>query len=282
VAYNYLVPRVSPLLADYNCTGSINVAELIKRLRDARATLRHTVRIYHEGAIVDERVQILDIRDGALANSVVERYSWTAVGAMWGDIPGFLEEDVRVVDGAQLFASKHNRPTYVAHWSPCRKGYLINLSPKFADPRAIDQIAEFNRFVDTCSTVWVDQERDYGESFIFVNPFTQPIVVKIQAEDGRTIRGTKIPPLSGRRVGLDRLLRGNERSWQGQVQITASNRLLISNCKHSFSDPSDVTDLEHLDPYRTDPTHLPAFKWLRIRFGHLRSALGADMRRLKT
>ncbi len=24
-----------------------------------------------------------------------------------------------------------------------------------------------------------------------------------------------------------------------------------------------ITDFEHLDPFRTDPTHLPAFQWFR-------------------
>ena len=40
------------------------------------------------------------------------------------------------------------------------------------------------------------------------------------------------------------------------------------NFKHSFQDPTVISDLEHLDPYRAEPTHSRFFKILRNQLGH--------------
>lgn len=275
--YNYLVPRISPLYPGYSCTGFVNAEALSQRLRDGTGVLDHVIRVYRESTVVHEARQTLEFRDGEPLNEISERFHWSAAGADWGEVPGFLEEDIRTADGSLRFVTKYNRPAYVMNWAPGRKTYLINLSPKFADQRVIEQIATFGRFIDTCSTVWIDRERDYGHSFILVNPFTKPIVARFQSEDGRVLRGNRVPAQSARIVRSDRLLAPDEKSWRGQVQITASNRLLVADCKHALSDPGQVTDMEHLDPYRTDPTHFPAFQWLRQRIGRALADRGINL-----
>lgn len=259
---------------------ALNTAALAKRLRDRTGVLKHVMRVYHEGEIVEETEQPLDIRDGQLANAASERFVWQGERADWGDVPGFLEENICTTDGQRLFITKYHEPSYSLNWATGRKSYMINVSPKFADPRVIEQIAQFNFFIDTSSTIWIDRDRDCDESLLCVNPFTQPIVVKLDTNDGRTLRGNRVPPLSARRIMLSRFLRDDESSWQGQVQIVANNRLQVSLCKHSFNDANLVTDVEHLDPYRTDPTHQPASQWIRAKIGEVLQDRGIDTKHL--
>ena len=68
-------------------------------------------------------------------------------------------------------------------------------------------------------------------------------------------------------ISLAPLLLKGEEMWAGQIQITATNRVITFNVKHSFKDPTNISDHEHLDPYRGEPTHFPATQWLRLRLG---------------
>ena len=37
--------------------------------------------------------------------------------------------------------------------------------------------------------------------------------------------------------------------------------------KHSLREPGIISDHEHLDPYRGEPTHFPATRWFRLKVG---------------
>ena len=282
MTYSYLIPQVAILMPGYSTTRVLDFAALGARLREGTGTLRQTLRVYHDGHVVKETERELVFDKGALVNKPLQNYTWHSASVEWGEIPGFLEEDIRVADGSLGLLTKYNKPAYVLNAAPNRKGYLTNATLKYADPRIVSQIASFGFFLDTFSPLWIDRDRDYGESFAFINPFAKLIHAKILTEDGRSIRRIEVPPMSSRRVNLDAILRDDERSWRGHAQITAINRLVIVNCKHSLLHPYRITDLEHLDPYRTDPTHLPAFKWLRQKVGRLLANRGFDMERLRS
>ena len=56
------------------------------------------------------------------------------------------------------------------------------------------------------------------------------------------------------------ILNDEESEWKGHIQLLASNRVGMFNFKHSFQDPTLISDLEHLDPYRAEQTHLRFFQ----------------------
>jgi len=80
--------------------------------------------------------------------------------------------------------------------------------------------------------------------------------------------------MSVRRVDLAQLLEVGEWRWRGRLQLTANNRLITFDVKHSFADPTLITDHEHLDPFRADPTHLPLTRLLRARAGRPQTGRG--------
>jgi hypothetical protein len=68
-------------------------------------------------------------------------------------------------------------------------------------------------------------------------------------------------------VSLEGLIEDGETGWCGQIQITATNRVITFDLKHSLREPDLISDHEHLDPYRGEPTHFPASRWLRLKAG---------------
>jgi hypothetical protein len=283
MAYNYLIPRLTSILPGYSCSATLfRAGDIIKRLREPNGKINVGVRVYHEGEVIHEHLDTVEIREGEVVSGDPKPFVWDGSTIDLGENPAFVEEDIRATDGEPLFISKFNQPSYAHHWAPRRKAIFTNLSQKFVDPRVIKWVGIYGRFLDTCSTNWVDRERDYGESVLFVNPWASPIVIKINAEGGRSIRGIKVQPKSVRRISLEQLLRKDETKWMGQIQITANNRIVSTSCKHSLSDPTYITDIEHFDPYRADPTHMPAFQMLRLRFGLALSNRGINMKRLRT
>lgn len=133
----------------------------------------------------------------------------------------------------------------------------------------IEQIAKHGRYVDAYNVVRLDRTRDYGESLILINPYRRPVLASIRSHDGQQLPRMKIPPQSGRRVDLSFLLAEEATEWVGRVQLTANNRLVVYDVKHSLRDPAVIFDHEHMDPFRGEPTHIPLTRRFRQELGRL-------------
>ena len=58
-----------------------------------------------------------------------------------------------------------------------------------------------------------------------------------------------------------------ETKWSGHMQLTASNRIVTFNFKHSFKNKKIISDYEHLDPFRGEETYMPLTRSLRNKIG---------------
>ncbi len=75
--------------------------------------------------------------------------------------------------------------------------------------------------------------------------------------------------MTGRMINLAELIAPDEPRWMGRIQLTANNRVITHIVKHSISDPTRISTVEHLDPFRADPTHSPLFRWLCLTIGQV-------------
>ena len=89
--------------------------------------------------------------------------------------------------------------------------------------------------------------------------------------DGRHLPRLRIPALSARYLHLVNILQEKESAWVGEIQLTANNRLITFDVKHALSDIRTISDHEHLDPFRGEPTHMPLFQWCRSSVGNFLS-----------
>ena len=155
-----------------------------------------------------------------------------------------------------------------------RKAFTDN-AWKYAAPPVIQQIAEYGRFADAYPAVLIDRDRDLGMSVILINPYMKDIICRLYTHDGRKPLRVRIPSMSARRAELLDFLEPSERRWRGQIQLTANNRVVTYIVWHSLREPVAVSDQEHLDAYRGEPTHIPATLQLRRNVGAFVGRKGA-------
>ena len=125
----------------------------------------------------------------------------------------------------------------------------------------------------------MDKDLDYGQSITMINPYLKPIVAKITTNDGRAFPRVRIPAESARNVRISQIMKPEERRWAGDIQVTANNRVVLYDFKHKLSDPTQISDHEHLDYYQVNNSYEPAFRHFRHKVAIFLQKIGLFERR---
>lgn len=278
MSFHYMIPTLGVRHTGYDCTIDPPFDTMARVLVSGDSKLLWRLRTIHDGEQRDVFETELDYEGGKLASAPPAPFVLAAEKTGGDGDPGFFETDFVVADGSPDFVT--NQPLvvpYAVYSAPGRKSFFSTPTNKFAVPSVINMVAEYGRFIETYPVVSIDRARDYGESIAMINPYNKDIIAEVQAYDGRQIRRIRVPRMSARYVRLDRLLKAGETSWNGRIQLTANNRVVTFDVKHSLANPEIISDEEHLDPFRADPTHVPAFQAFRLgvgRYLQLRGLLG--------
>lgn len=265
---SYLIPIIAWLPKGYDCSIVMPLGEIAQRLPKGTGSIIRAWTAYRDGAPVAEGEERISFDKGRPLGEPANEVTWH--GADLDDWPvegGYLEFAVRVADDAPLFSSNRPPAFYNVYAAPGRKSFFACHTWKFGSPQVIGQIAAFGRYADAYPVIHIDRECDLGDSLVLINPYRRPILAKILTNDGRRPRRQRIEPMSGRMIDLAALIAPDEDKWSGQIQLTANNRVITHIVKHALSDPTRIGSMEHLDPFRADPTHLPLFRWLRLTAG---------------
>ena len=267
----YLIPTVSSLPLGFDCILPISEKVLARRVHGREGSIIHRLRVFHEGKIIEEEARSITFKNGVFENFWLEAFKWSYKKDLWRHNPGFLESEFRIEEGDIRFYGKAPMAFYAVYSATGKKGFLSDNAYKFSSPPIISQIAAYGRFVETYSVIRIDQPRDYGDSLILINPYNKAILCTLVTMDGRQMPRLRVPALSARYMNLEGILKDGENKWEGEIQLTANNRLIVYDLKHALSDITIVSDHEHLDPFRGDPTHLPFFQWCRASGGEFLS-----------
>jgi hypothetical protein len=100
----------------------------------------------------------------------------------------------------------------------------------------------------------------YAESLIVINPYLRPLKLQVHASNGRSLQKIKLNAYTADYVDLTELMRDDEQSWMGRVQLDSKAGVIVFDVKHKWGDRTIISDHEHFDPFRADPTHLPILK----------------------
>jgi hypothetical protein len=268
-AFEYIIPILYDAPDRYDVTVEYAPDQIARRLANRTGKLTWDIRVYHEGVMVDQRVTTLEFTpDRTPADSELQ-YVWRGSQFDGRGRPGFVESAFKLADDNSHFVTKAPMGNYALYSAKGRPSYRADGDYKFGSPPVISTVGMYGRVIDGYPTVRLDREHGYGESLACINPYGRPINVAVRTHDGRELPRQRITPLSGLFISLEPVLKAEEARWTGRVQITANNRLVLYHVRHKFGDPTNITDHEHLDPYRADPTHLPATRWLRQKIGSI-------------
>ena len=167
-----------------------------------------------------------------------------------------------------IFNSRTVMSFYTSYYHENKKSFLSDNAYKFGSPTTILQMAKIKRYIDAYPTGEINIEKDLDETLVFINPYKRIIKAKIFTADGRKIENIKISPFSVYEILLSKLLMSEEETkWSGHIQLTASNRIVTFNFKHSFKNKKIISDYEHLDPFRGEETYMALTKSLRNKIG---------------
>ena len=265
--YSYLIPSIASLPQGYDCTFSVGDDAIAGRLADGTGQVLRRTQAFIEGEAVETQSFAMSFEAGRRVAGENAPLRWCGAGRSDIEHPGYLEISYEAADEKPCFATNRPITPYAIYTAPGRKAFFSDNSQKFSNPVVIAQIARFGQYVDGYPVVEIDRARDYGESLVLINPYKKPVLASIFGHDGRTTGRTRVPAMAARRIDLSILLAEGETRWTGRIQMTANNRLIVYNIKHSLADPSVISDHEHMDPFRSDPTHLPASRRARLAFG---------------
>ena len=267
---SYLIPIIAWLPKGYNCSVVMPLEAIAARLPNGGGTIIRAWTAYRGGEPVADKEERIELKDGRPVIEPDDEITWAGAGLDdWPEEGGYLEFTVRTADDEPLFASNRPPPFYNVYSAPGRKTFFLCHTWKFGSPQVIGQIAEFGRYVDAYPIIHIDRERDLGDSLVLINPYRRPILAQILSHDGRRPRRLRVEPMSGRMIDLAALIAPDEPVWMGQIQLTANNRVITHIVKHSLADREQISTVEHLDPFRADPTHFPLFRWLRLSIGQV-------------
>tara|TARA_B100001093_G_scaffold478210_1_gene506155 strand:- start:2038 stop:2883 length:846 start_codon:yes stop_codon:yes gene_type:complete len=278
MATNYFVPRIYLLPPGYHMHLEPPYPAFGKALTNGSAELTCITRVVHEGEVIKETSVPLSYEGGKLVSETPKPIIWHDHGVAWGEHPGFLELDIQTENGDTSIQDYIGPVAYATYYAPGRKAVFADAPLKYASPPTIAQIAEYGRFVEGQAIARIHRSRDYGESIALINPYRRPILATLAGHDGHKLPRLKVPPYACRVLRISDMLSPEEAEWVGHIQLTANNRVVLYDIKHSLVDPTLFSHFEHLDPFRADPTHLPAFKWLRITIGKFLAKRGIYLR----
>ncbi|HAA91184.1 MAG TPA: hypothetical protein DCS82_11990 [Rhodospirillaceae bacterium] len=267
MAYSYLVPYLLPLPVGYDCSIKLPPASIGRRLINGSGQVLWRINLFHNGECIHQMEQMLVFENQVLTNEAETLFFWNGSEHDWDDNSGFVEMHFDTADEDTHFSTNDCIQIYGLYSAPNQKTFRADGAYKFASPPIINQIASFGVFSEGYSALCIDRSKGYGESLCLVNPYEKAILAKIQTHDDRPIKRTRIAPLSAANIVLTDLLEPEEKRFVGRLQISASNRLIAFHVRHSITKPFTITDHEHFDPYRDDPTHVPAFQKFRMMVG---------------
>lgn len=270
-SFSYLIPTIYDAPDGYDITIAIPPSHIADRLANRQGEVAWDVRVFHGGKVIEERKNVLTFAPDRLPPEQDLIHTWHGAGFNGGGRPAFVESAFNIVNGVSHFTTKTPVGSYGLYSALGRPSYRADADYKFGSPPIINSVGSLGRLIDGYPVIRLDRNKGYGESLACINPYGRPINVSMRTHDGRELPRQRIGPLAALLISLEPLLKQDETRWTGRIQITANNRVLLAHVRHRFGDPKNITDHEHLDPYRADATHMPAAQWLRQTIGDVAS-----------
>lgn len=268
--YKYLIPLVSVAPPPgYALKQTISLSGIAERLNRRDADVTITRLLVRDGKELDSTSETFKLRDGKWNQTETYYVTEALKDDAWakGSPLAYLETHFSV-EGDASFNGQFAPPFYTVYSGPSRKTFLSDNALKYGNTVTIHQIQAFGAWVEGYPAAAYDPDRDAAESLVLINPFNKAAVASIHLDDRlEKPKRVRVDALSGVRLDLAELFEFNGKPWNGQVFVAGRNRLIMYVAKHSISDPCEITTVEHSNPYRGEPTHIPATQALRRTVG---------------
>lgn len=200
-------------------------------------TIQKTV--FSAGAVLREENQVVQVKDGVPEiRDLVSEYDGPE-GEM-----GYVEFAISAE------SSIFDRPLFENGYGliqvPGKGPVSVIESPKFADPRIIEQIREIGTYCISHTCIGIDPEHRREAFLLLINPYDRALVVRL-ANQGAENFTVRLPAHTAQNVSLRPLIGAH--GW-ATVMLTAKQRVIAYEACTPYGRPHQPNSIDHLDPYR--------------------------------
>ncbi len=264
----YLIPVIFSLPPGHRILISVPPDLLRRRLKTEHADVTVIARAFIDGETVWSETNTVSLSRGEKGGQSVE-FSFDNDRERFNGAPGFMEIEFLSAGDEAIFSKKAPPELYGLYSRPGCQGFRADGSYKFGVPSVIASVTKYKTFVESFQAIDIDLMRDRFESVTLLNPYSRPLVVTLSTVDGRQLPRVKVPAKSVIWVSLEGFLRDDETSLKTRLQLMSTNRVVSYHVRHSGGTEPIITDHEHLDIYRADPTHSPITLYWRDRLARV-------------
>jgi hypothetical protein len=242
--FNYITPLIYPIFpaATGNLAIDLNIQALVHNRvsKGFTGNLKASLEVASEGKLTSSETRTIAVNNGIVSpeslklNLTAERLSYLEL-AITADAPVFNR--VMVTAG---YALLHR---------PGSGSITVGPDFKYANQWIIQQIETFEKLCLLHTACYVDPTRNAGESLLFINPYTRPVVAKLASSAGRQA-SHRINPKSLLVVDLSPLLPAGK---MDTIMLTANNRVGVYDLRHPIGLPMDLYSIDHLHIYSGFP-----------------------------
>ena len=261
--FSYILTSIIPLPLGYNAKIIIPVSMIKNRIVKEFNIYEISVSLigYKEGSEFFQYEKLIDEKTEGFVEIEIKDQSKKS------DKFGYAELNIKSLNNNNIFLSRAVLGFYTFYYSHGKKSFLSDNAYKFGSPATIAQMAKINKYIDAYPTIMINKTKDLDETIVLINPYKRKIKATIITSDKRKIENIIIDHFSVKEILLSEILKDSESEWKGHIQLTATNRIVTFGYKHSHQDKKIISDFEHLDPYRGEPTFIPFTKFLRQSIG---------------
>lgn len=267
--FNYIYTTIITVPLGYHTRVVVPVSRIQDRvsLKITSYEIEAKFIVFRNGEIIFEKTELINKASLGILDFEIRDQDGISEDSAYAEL-SFVEKNQ-----SPIFESRAVINFYTTYFHENKKSFLSDNAYKFGSPTIINQMAEIKKYIDAYPTLEMDKDKDLGETIVLINPYKRKVKANIFTADCRNIENIIVNPFSVREVPLDVLLMNDEKKWSGHMQLVATNRLVTFNFKHSLKNKKIISDYEHLDPFRGEPTYMPYTQYLRNKFGYYFSKL---------
>ncbi len=150
---------------------------------------------------------------------------------------------------------------YVSYISKKNKNYISCGYEKYGNPRVIMQMKNFGMWLDGYPAISVDINNNTTYSIAIVNPYNISNSFTLEINSLGIKKSFRVLAQSVRQINLCNIIK--EKLWTGQFYTYGKNRLITFVINHNSEKISQITTVEHSDPFRAELSYQPRLQFFR-------------------
>ena len=257
--YNYFLPLIHLGPPNgYTYYQDIPMNDIKKLILGKNAKLKINRKVFFNQKLLLEKNDIIIFKNNKFVNDEVAYFKWKEQKKK--QELSYIETQINLISGVGL-KSPSLPGFYVNYTSPNKKNFISCGVEKYGNPRVIAQRQEFGMWAEGYPSININYKNNTTYSLVIINPYKTNNIFTIEINNLKIKHKIKINALSVKRINFFDIIKN--KVWSGQFYIYGKRRAIIYLINHAVEDYTNISTIEHGDPFRAELTYQPRLQFLR-------------------